>query len=73
MNSNSTESLTWYKSSYSSQDGGNCLEWSPTSAMATNTVLVRDSKSADGTVLTPSARSWESFVSAIKAGQLEEL
>ncbi|MFG7946506.1 DUF397 domain-containing protein, partial [Streptomyces cacaoi] len=34
----------WVKSSYSSPEGGNCLEWSPASAAANGPVPVRDSK-----------------------------
>ncbi|MFJ7905202.1 DUF397 domain-containing protein [Streptomyces sp. NPDC096198] len=38
----------WYKSSYSDQAGGNCLEVAETS----NAVRVRDSKRPGGSVLT---------------------
>ncbi|MBV7254705.1 DUF397 domain-containing protein [Streptomyces sp. S-2] len=34
----------WTKSSYSSQDGGDCVEWAPSVALATGTVPVRDGK-----------------------------
>ncbi|MFF8330466.1 DUF397 domain-containing protein, partial [Streptomyces cacaoi] len=41
----------WVKSSYSSPEGGNCLEWSPASAAANGPVPVRDSKNPEGPVL----------------------
>ncbi|WP_399089766.1 DUF397 domain-containing protein [Streptomyces sp. BBFR2] len=59
----------WIKSTYSSPEGGNCLEWSPASAMTTSVVPVRDSKLADSTILAPSTPAWATFISAIKAGQ----
>ncbi|MFJ5675893.1 DUF397 domain-containing protein [Streptomyces sp. NPDC093097] len=59
----------WVKSSYSSPEGGNCLEWSPTSARATGIVPVRDSKTTpEGPALSFSAESFSSFISAIKSG-----
>ncbi|MFD9814545.1 DUF397 domain-containing protein [Streptomyces sp. NPDC059080] len=60
---------SWVKSSYSSQDGGNCLEWSPASATATHIVPVRDSKLTDSAILTPNAHAWASFIGAVKGGQ----
>ncbi|CAM5333774.1 hypothetical protein SCYAM73S_00256 [Streptomyces cyaneofuscatus] len=35
---------SWVRSSYSSQDGGNCVEWCPSVAAETGIVPVRDSK-----------------------------
>ncbi|MFC8077701.1 DUF397 domain-containing protein [Streptomyces sp. NPDC057307] len=56
---------SWVKSSYSGQDGGNCVEWSPAFAQAHGVVPVRDSKLADGPVLTVSPASWRAFVAAL--------
>ncbi|MGW9170849.1 DUF397 domain-containing protein [Streptomyces decoyicus] len=57
----------WRKSSYSNQDGGNCVE------VADNlpgTVPVRDSKDPQGPALLFEAPAWSSFVTAVKSGQL---
>lgn len=45
------QTYPWVKSSYSSQDGGNCVEWSPAHACAHGTVPVRDSKAPAGPAL----------------------
>ncbi|MFK8847152.1 DUF397 domain-containing protein [Streptomyces sp. Ac-502] len=59
--------LTWTKSSYTSAEGGNCLEWSPSTAKAAGTVPVRDSKDPDGPVLTFTPAAFAAFVTGIKA------
>ncbi|MEV3873730.1 DUF397 domain-containing protein [Streptomyces sp. NPDC049906] len=57
----------WLKSSYSNPQGGNCLEWAPSTAAHSGTVPVRDSKSPDaGTLLVPH-RQWTRFVRHISA------
>ncbi|GAA1419155.1 DUF397 domain-containing protein [Streptomyces thermospinosisporus] len=53
----------WRKSSYSNGSGGNCLE---VADGVPGLVPVRDSKLADGPVLTLSARAWAPFVEALK-------
>ncbi|WP_432000031.1 DUF397 domain-containing protein [Streptomyces sioyaensis] len=58
----------WVKSSYSSQDGGNCLEWSPAYAGAQGTVPVRDSKAPEGPALMFKPTAWSAFVTGIQAG-----
>ncbi|WP_078897495.1 DUF397 domain-containing protein [Streptomyces rimosus] len=60
-------SPSWAKSSYSSQDGGNCLEWSPASAIASGAIPIRDSKAPSGPILTFSTRSFAEFITSIKA------
>ncbi|MFB7476241.1 DUF397 domain-containing protein [Kitasatospora sp. NPDC056184] len=50
--------LVWFKSSYSGDEGGECVEV----ADATSTVLVRDSKDKSGPHLTFSPEAWQSFV-----------
>ncbi|MFF2656211.1 DUF397 domain-containing protein [Kitasatospora sp. NPDC058032] len=50
--------LVWFKSSYSGNEGGECVEV----ADATSTVLVRDSKDKSGPHLTFSPEAWQSFV-----------
>ncbi|MFK8847151.1 DUF397 domain-containing protein [Streptomyces sp. Ac-502] len=58
----------WAKSSYSSPEGGNCLEWDSTSGIATGAVAVRDSKNPGGPVLSLSSRSFAAFIAGVKAG-----
>lgn len=48
----------WFKSSYSSGEGGECVEV----ANATGAVHIRDSKFAAGPVLTVSRHAWAGFV-----------
>ncbi|MFG2610379.1 DUF397 domain-containing protein [Streptomyces anulatus] len=64
-----TESTTpqWVKSSYS-DNGGTCVEWAPTTASATGTVPVRDSKNPGGPALALAAAAFSSFVAGVKAG-----
>lgn len=62
----------WVKSSYSSQDGGNCVEWSPAHAGAHGTVPVRDSKDPNGPALMFGPATWSAFVTGIQAGDFPE-
>ncbi|MFD3511646.1 DUF397 domain-containing protein [Streptomyces sp. NPDC058657] len=57
----------WRKSSYSNQDGGECLEVSDGFAAV---IPVRDSKLPHGPVLVFPATRWATFISAVTAGQL---
>jgi hypothetical protein len=50
--------LTWFKSSYSGAEGGQCVE---VAAEAT-AVHVRDSKTTTGPVLTVSHATWAGFI-----------
>jgi hypothetical protein len=49
---------SWFKSSYSSQDGGNCIEI----ALTPRTVRVRDSKDTVRPGLAVSAQTWSAFI-----------
>ncbi len=56
----------WHKSSYSSGNGGECVE------VATNLpsiVAVRDSKDPDGPKLAFSTDEWTAFVRGVKAAK----
>ncbi|MFB8417580.1 DUF397 domain-containing protein [Streptomyces albidoflavus] len=55
----------WVKSSYSSQDGGDCVEWAPSVALATGTVPVRDSKAPAWPHLAVSSAAWQLFVNSV--------
>lgn len=48
----------WYKSSYSTGNGGECVEL----ATAADGIRVRDSKDPAGPVLTVTAEAWAGFV-----------
>ncbi|WP_033226035.1 DUF397 domain-containing protein [Streptomyces virginiae] len=50
--------LTWVKSSYSTNDGPECVEVAHTPG----TVLVRDSKRPEAARLTLTPRAWTGFV-----------
>ncbi|MFF3098431.1 DUF397 domain-containing protein [Streptomyces cyaneofuscatus] len=53
---------SWVRSSYSSQDGGNCVEWCPSVAAETDIVPVRDSKVPVGPSLAVSRAAWAGLV-----------
>ncbi|WUO31572.1 DUF397 domain-containing protein [Streptomyces sp. NBC_00286] len=73
---------TWVRSSYSGDNGGNCLEmatWVKSSYSGDNggdcievapdfptVVPVRDSKTPDGPVLLINRSAWSSFISAVR-------
>ncbi|MFF9037577.1 DUF397 domain-containing protein [Streptomyces sp. NPDC014892] len=50
--------LTWIKSSYSSEEGGECVEV----AASPGAVHVRDSKAATGPALTMDRTAWVAFI-----------
>ncbi|MEU5892785.1 DUF397 domain-containing protein [Streptomyces sp. NPDC047461] len=53
------EQLTWFKSSYSDGEGGECLE----AALTPSSVHLRDSKHPAGPRLTLSPTTWSAFLS----------
>ncbi|MDT0267018.1 DUF397 domain-containing protein [Streptomyces sp. DSM 44915] len=59
----------WYKSSYSSGSGNNCVETADVSEVYGG-VAVRDSKMPHGAALLVAPTSWSSFVNATGAGGL---
>ncbi|MEU2358009.1 DUF397 domain-containing protein [Streptomyces misionensis] len=56
----------WFKSSYSNEDGGNCVELA---LNVSNLVPVRDSKVPHGPALLLSATAWVPFVASLKSDQ----
>ncbi|MFE1878825.1 DUF397 domain-containing protein [Streptomyces diastatochromogenes] len=54
----STSELAWFKSSYSSGSGDNCIEVAHTPT----TIHVRDSKDKQGPQLTLSPTTWANFL-----------
>ncbi|GAA3299866.1 DUF397 domain-containing protein [Streptomyces cinereospinus] len=57
-----TSTPRWFKSSYSSDSGGECLE----AAHGQDVIHVRDSKAASGPHLTVSGEAWAAFVALPK-------
>ncbi|WP_459249101.1 DUF397 domain-containing protein [Streptomyces youssoufiensis] len=55
----------WRKSSYSGNNGGNCVEVAPGFP---GVVPVRDSKDPNGPALAFSSSAWAAFVAGVKAG-----
>ncbi|WP_411146324.1 DUF397 domain-containing protein [Streptomyces sp. x-80] len=66
MTSASTLPVRWRKSSYSSTNGGECIE---IGEGISGVVPVRDSKDPQGPVLTIAPAAWSSFVSAVQSGE----
>lgn len=52
----------WRKSSYSTGDGGDCVETASTTAV----ILVRDTADRTGVTLAIPADAWHHFISALK-------
>ncbi len=58
--------LQWFTSSYSDQQGGNCVEV----AAASDVVYVRDSKDREGPALAFSTGAWSEFASFAAATEV---
>ncbi|WP_405142135.1 DUF397 domain-containing protein [Sphaerisporangium sp. NBC_01403] len=58
--------LRWRKSSYSSGNGGNCVEVAP----LPGGIAVRDSKNPAGAILSFPPTEWNAFLSTLKNGGL---
>lgn len=59
--------ITWYKSSYSSPNGGQCLE---VGKGLSGVVPIRDSKRPDGPVVVVSSRAWAGLVTFAREANL---
>jgi len=58
--------LTWRKASYSTTNGGGCVEVASDHPYA---IAVRDSKDPDGLVLSIAPGLWRGFLADVKAGR----
>jgi hypothetical protein len=56
-------SATWRKSSYSGNNGGNCVEV----GNAATVIVIRDSKDPHGPVLAFGPKDWQRFAGRVKA------
>ena len=68
MHRDQLSSTTWVKSSYSGDNGGNCVEVAPAFPA---TIPVRDSKNPDGPVLTFAPPAWKAFLTSQLMDQME--
>lgn len=57
-----SSAITWRTSSYSGNNGGNCVE----AGSAAGRVLVRDTKDRTGAVLAFAPQTWREFAAGIK-------
>ncbi|MFD3937246.1 DUF397 domain-containing protein [Streptomyces sp. NPDC058611] len=57
--------MRWFKSSYSSSQGDNCVEV----AACADAVHVRDSKVTAGPELAVAPRTWTAFVNGVASGR----
>lgn len=55
-----SSTLRWFKSSYSNDSGGNCVEV----ALCPHAIHIRDSKNSTGAVVTVSDAAWSAFLAA---------
>ncbi|MGH3978060.1 MAG: DUF397 domain-containing protein [Pseudonocardiaceae bacterium] len=62
------EHLTWHKSSYSSGQGGNCIEIAD---LAHSGRAVRDSKDPHGPVLWLTPAEWTAFTAGVRNGEFD--
>jgi hypothetical protein len=58
-----TRAITWRKSSYSGNNGANCVE----AGNAAHLIAVRDSKDPGGARLAFGREAWEAFAASLKA------
>jgi len=60
-----TSGAAWRKSSYSRNNGGDCVQ---VAGMVPGLIAVRDSKDPDGPALAISAEAWAGFTGRTKRG-----
>ncbi|MFI5865818.1 DUF397 domain-containing protein [Streptomyces sp. NPDC051546] len=63
----------WIKSSYSGDNGGNCIEVAVSLAGSLGIVPVRDSKLSNSPIIDVPAAAFGAFVTAVKADELGAL
>ncbi|WP_078961673.1 DUF397 domain-containing protein [Streptomyces hygroscopicus] len=66
IKANDIRHVAWRESSYSSSNGGNCVE---VGAGLVDAVPVRDSKNPSGPALVFPPSSWTLFISAVRGGE----
>ncbi|MEV0485681.1 DUF397 domain-containing protein [Streptomyces sp. NPDC050508] len=63
MDRHELRAATWVKSSYSGDNGGDCVEIAPAFPVV---VPVRDSKAPEGPVLMLTRSAWSAFTEALR-------
>ncbi|MBO8194111.1 DUF397 domain-containing protein [Streptomyces oryzae] len=58
----------WFKSSYSNNQGGNCVEGA---RLGGGVMAVRDSKQPQGPAFVFGAEAWSAFLASVKGGALD--
>jgi hypothetical protein len=61
----------WRKSSYSGNNGGQCVEMAPHDNGSGSLCLIRDSKDRSGPTLAFAPDAWQAFVAAVKDGKFD--
>lgn len=61
-----SDQLAWFKSSYSDDEGGDCVEAALPTRQAG--IHIRDSKNPSGPQLTVTTPAWTAFISAVQPG-----
>ncbi|MEU4964911.1 DUF397 domain-containing protein [Streptomyces smyrnaeus] len=64
----SPRDAAWFKSSYSNDQGGACVEGA---RLAGGVMAVRDSKQPQGPAFVFGADAWSAFVESVKGGALD--
>ncbi|MEV1005761.1 DUF397 domain-containing protein [Streptomyces sp. NPDC049881] len=62
--------VKWQKSSYSTGDGGQCVECSPAHLRDHEVMPLRDSKDPRGPVVGVQGAAWGAFLTALRSGEL---
>ncbi|WP_203989947.1 DUF397 domain-containing protein [Sphaerisporangium rufum] len=58
--------MQWRKSSFSGNNGGNCVEIAELSRSPRRSIAVRDSKNPDGPKLLVGSPAWAAFLAGVK-------
>ena len=59
----------WIRSSYSDNQGGQCVEWAP-DLVSAGSVPVRDSKDTTRPPLTFSPTTWNAFIQSVRTSHM---
>ncbi|GGZ53204.1 hypothetical protein GCM10010387_54230 [Streptomyces inusitatus] len=62
--------LRWVKSSYSTVNGGACVEWAPDHTSTTGTIPIRDSKNPTGPTLMLSPSAFTGLLTLARSSEL---
>ncbi|MET8049105.1 MULTISPECIES: DUF397 domain-containing protein [unclassified Streptosporangium] len=65
----STQNLTWYKSTLSGANTDNCVE---VANLSSGGRAVRDSKDPSGPTLSFASGEWRAFISGVKSGEFDQ-